>query len=116
MKFEGFLVKWLPVKLYERRTQLRGGKDEINNGFHMWRRLFKEYTGTGAAVTYAGTEALRAYPTCERVSGVSNHIDWWKELLEKYGQELEHAESMKKSMFLNIIRGSMRSKIMEDGE
>ena len=116
VKFEGFLVKWLPLRLYERRSQLCGGREEMNNGFIMWRRLFREYTGTGAAVTYAGTEALRLYPRCDRISDLSSHIDGWKDLLDRYGQELEHAESMKRSMFLNIIPATLKTKIMDEEE
>ena len=34
--------------------------------------------------------------------------------MDRYGQELEHAESMKRSMFLNIIPTTLKTNIMDE--
>ena len=75
VKFEQVIVDWIPEKLYLRRTQLAGGKAEEGNGFAVWRRLHREFKGEGQIIDYAGTQCLREYGKCKKLSEVSQHID-----------------------------------------
>ena len=49
-KFEQVVVAFLSEKLYLRRAQLAGGKSEKGNGFAMWRRLHREFTGESEVI------------------------------------------------------------------
>ena len=76
-KLEQVLVDWLPEKLYLRRAQLAGGKRKEGNGFAVWRRLHRDNTGEGDILQYAGTQCLREYGRCTKLTDVSTHIDGW---------------------------------------
>ena len=114
VKFEQVIVDWLPEKYYLRRAQLAGGKNEEGNGFAVWRRLHREFRGEGQIIDYAGTQCLREYGRCKKLSDVSHHIDGWYELFDDYGKELEHAHHMTRGMFLDIIPTELRSEILKE--
>ena len=114
VKFEQVIVDWIPEKLYLRRTQLAGGKAEEGNGFAVWRRLHREFKGEGQIIDYAGTQCLREYGKCKKLSEVSQHIDGWYELFDSYGKELEHAHHMTRGMFLDIIPAELRTEILKE--
>ena len=114
IKLEQVIVDWLPEKLYLRRAQLAGGKPEEGNGFAVWRRLHRDFQGTGQIVEYAGTQCLREYGKCKKLSDVAQHIDGWYELFDEYGKELEHAHHMTRGMFLDIIPTELRTEILKE--
>ena len=111
VKLESTLVDYLPLSLVNRRIQLAGGPMEECNGFAMWRRLHRENKGSGDAVEYAGTEALKEFRRCDRLADLSGHMDAWLSLLNRYGSELRYAPRMARSMFLDIIPKDLKSEI-----
>ena len=112
IKLEATLLDYLPDSLAKRRIQLSGGTSQECNGFTMWRRLHRDYQGSGDAVEYAGTEALREYGRCGKISELSAHMDGWLSLLDRYGGALmEAAPRIVRSMFLDIIPTELKSKI-----
>ena len=84
IKLEATLLDFLPDSLGKRRIQLSGGTAQECNGFRMWRRLHRDFQGSGDAVEYAGTEALREYDKCQKISELSAHMDGWLSLLDRY--------------------------------
>ena len=112
MKLEQFLCDWLPESFYNRRDQLCGGGLECNNGFVMWRKLHVEHMGQGDVIEFAGTECLRTYGRCNKLSEVGHHIDGWYELFDRYGKELVDAHVTTRGMFLNILPKELKSEIM----
>ena len=82
VKLEQLICDWVPDRLYNRRVQLAGGPNEKQNGFIMWRTLHKEYVGEGETTVYAGSECVREYPRCNKLSELHSHIDGWYELCE----------------------------------
>ena len=111
VKLESTLVDYLPIGLVNRRVQLSGGPDQECNGFAMWRRLHREFKGSGEAVEYAGTEALKEYRRCDRVADLSAHMDAWLSMLNRYGAELQYSPRMVRSMFLDIIPKELKAEI-----
>ena len=85
LKFEQTLVDWLPERLYNNRVQLAGGNAEAGNGFEMWRRLHLNNVGDHEVPEDAGVECLRTYGKCSKLSEVSDHMDGWQLLFDKYG-------------------------------
>ena len=77
IKLEATLLDYLPESLCKRRIQLSGGVAQECNGFTMWRRLHRDFQGSGDAVEYAGTEALREYGRCNKISELSAQMDRW---------------------------------------
>ena len=75
IKLEATLLDYLPESLGKRRIQLSGGTAQECNGFTMWRRLHRDFQGSGDAVEYAGTEALGEYGRCNNISDLSAHMD-----------------------------------------
>ena len=86
IKLEQTLADHLPEYLYNKRIQLCGGREEASNGFNMWIRLHRENVGDSEVIEYAGTECLRTYGKCTKRSEVSEHIDGWISLFDRYGQ------------------------------
>ena len=86
----------------------------MNNGFKMWRRLHEDNTGSGSIIELAGTDSLRDWPHCDKLSEVSAHLDAWTETLDLYGGELENAPRMIRSMLLNIIPKDLNSEAMPE--
>ena len=80
----------------------------------MWRTLHKENQGSGDAVEYAGTEALKEYGRCDRIADLSGHMDGWLSMLNRYGAELQYAPRMVRSMFLDIIPKDMETEIAKN--
>ena len=113
-KLEQTLVDWLPEKLYNNRLQLSGGIDETGNGFEMWRRLHLNYMGDGEVLEEAGVECLRTYGQCHKMSEVSDNIDRWQLMSDKYGSEIAGAHRHVRNMFLNILPKELKSKILEE--
>ena len=111
VKLESTLVDYLPVSLTNQRIQLAGGPSQECNGFMMWKRLHKENKGSGDAVEYAGTEALKEYGRCDKIADLSGHMDGWLSMLNRYGAELQYAPRMVRSMFLDIIPKDMKTEI-----
>ena len=103
VKSEQTWVDWLPERLYNNRAPLAGGDEESGNGFEMWRRLHLNNVGDGEVLEEAGVECLRTYGQCHKMSEVSDHMDGWQLLFDKYGSELAGATRHVRNMFLNIL-------------
>jgi septum formation topological specificity factor MinE len=114
VKFEQVIADWLPETLFKKRIQLAGGKHQEGNGFTVWRELHQRFTGEGEILEYAGTQVLREYGRCKKLSDVSTHLDGWYELFEEYGSELENAHNMTRGMFLDIIPTELRTEILKE--
>ena len=114
VKLEQTIANWLPLSLYNKRIQLCGGRSEFGNGFRMWRRLHEDNVGSGDIIEFAGTEALRDYGKCEKISDVMGHVDGWVEALDTHGGELDQAPKMVRSMLLNIIPKELKSEILKE--
>lgn len=114
IKLEQTVADHLPEYLYNKRIQLCGGREEASNGFNMRIRLHRENVGDSEVIEYAGTECLRTYGKRTKRSEVSEHIDGWISLFDRYGQELADAHRMTRNMFLNILPKEMKDKINDD--
>ena len=114
VKFEQFLVDWLPETLYCRRGQLSGGPGEENNGFIMWRRLHHDNIGLEVHIANAGVDCLREYGKCEKMSNLLAHLDGWRDLYQQYGQELDGAPNYVRSMYLEILPKELRTEISRE--
>ena len=113
-KLEQLIVDYLPIKYYNQRKQLCGGRMEEGNGFNMWRRLYIDNKGSSDIVDYAGIEVLREYPQCQSIKEVSNHMDNWKEMLGIYGSELQHCPRLLKSQLLSIIPKELKTEVLRE--
>ena len=116
VKLEQTICNYLPAGLYGRRVQLCGGVQETNNGFKMWKRLHDDHTGSGEIISYAGSECLREYPRCAKISETTAHIDGWLEMFDLYGKELENAPTTVRGMLLNIIPRELKAEILKEPE
>ena len=81
-KLEATLIRYMPETLYHARDEMCGGEGEEHNGFKMWRRLFAENVGTSDIVTFAGIEAFREFPRCNKISEVVHHVDAWHSIFK----------------------------------
>ena len=77
----------------------------------MWRRLHRDHVGAGQVHEYAGSNCLRTYGACSKLSEVSEHIDGWMDLFQQFGSELEHAHVTTRGMFIDILLEDMKSDI-----
>ena len=57
----------------------------------MWRRLHRKRVGEGEVHEDAGSNCLGTYGSCTKLSEVSEHIDGWVNLFDRFGGELENA-------------------------
>ena len=113
-KFEQVIMDWVPERLYLRRAQLAGGKSQKGNGFAVWRKLFREFSGEGEIIEYAGTKVLREFGQCKKLSDVTSHIDSWYELFDEFGAELADAHMTTRGMFLDILPTELRTEILKE--
>ena len=113
-QLEQTIIDYMPERIYNRRTQLCGGPTQKENGFILWRNLFKEHVGEKAIMEDAGVECLRTYGQCTTLQGLSAHIDGWYELLDNHCPEMRDCPRMLRSLFLGIIPKDLKSKILED--
>ena len=76
-KLESFIMEWVTDTIYNRRIQWAGGFTEKGNGFEVWRRMHKEYHGSGDSIMLSGLKLLREYPKHDKVEGLTAHLDGW---------------------------------------
>ena len=113
-QLEQTIIDYMPEKIYHRRQQLCGGPLQKENGFILWRNLFREHVGEKQILEDAGVECLRTYGQCSTLADLSAHIDGWYELLDGHCPEMRECPRMLRSLFLNIIPKDLKSKILEE--
>ena len=113
-QLEQTIIDYMPERIYNRRTQLCGGMMQKENGFVLWRNLFREFVGERHVLEEAGVECLRVYGQCTNLQDLPAHIDGWYELLDGHCSEMRDCPKMLKSLFLGIIPKELKSKILED--
>ena len=113
-QLEQTIIDYMPERIYNRRTQLCGGPLQKENGFILWRNLFREYVGERQVLEDAGVECLRTYGQCASLQDLPAHIDGWYELLDGHCPEMRECPRMLRSLFLGIIPKELKSKILEE--
>ena len=107
-----FVSKWLGPKQYLKRNRM--GQAVENNGFELWRRLFRDYMGSDAHTKLAGQQQLLDFTKCNDPTYLSSHLDSWFNLVETYGGGLD--DEIKKVMLLKIIPVDIRVDILRREE
>ena len=113
-QLEQTIIDYMPERIYNRRTQLCGGPTQKENGFILWRNLFREFVGEKQVIEDAGVECLRTYGQCSSLQELSAHIDGWYELLDGHCPEMRECPRMRRSLFLGIIPKELKTKILEE--
>ena len=113
-KLKATIIGYMPQSMYNNQVELCGGPMEANNGFKPWRQLFEDHAGTGEIVEYAGIEALREFPRCDKHSEVVEHVDRWKTMIDTYGRGIPIP--WLRVRILSMIPEDLKSEIMRDGD
>ena len=113
-KLEATIIGYMPESMYNNRVELCGGPMEANNGFKLWRRFLEDTAGTGDSVESAGIEALWEFPRCDKHSGVVEHVDRWKTMIDTDGRGIP--VPWLRVQILSIIPKDLKSEIMRDGD
>ena len=71
--------------IYNRGIQWAGGFTEKGDGFEVWRRMHKEYHGSGDSIMLSRLKLLREYPRHDKVEGLAAHLDGW-EMLDEWNR------------------------------
>ena len=64
------------------------GVTQRENGFILWRNLFREHVGEKTIMEDAGGECLRTYGQCTSLRNIPAHVDGWLELLDSHCPEM----------------------------
>ena len=102
-----FLLEWLGPKLYGRRTKM--SQDIEGNGLELRRRLFTQYQGSDELGKMAGRAKLLDYPHAKSMAKLNEHLDDWRDLLYKYGDEL--GPPAVKTLFLSIFADKFKQGV-----
>ena len=106
-------MEWVTDTIYNRRIRWAGGFKEKGNGFEIWRRMHKEYHGSGDGIMLSGLKLLHEYPKHDKVEGLAAHLDGWENLLDEYGTGLQtHSPHMLRPMLVDIIPTSFDDDII----
>ena len=110
VKLELWLADWFNINLYNRRTQLAGGRAEIR------RQLCLQFPGGSSALKLGGQARLKDWPKCTNVANLDAHLNSWKACLDEYGQELFAAPSMLRTMLLEILPDEFEAEVLDRPE
>ena len=78
----------------------------------MWRRLYKEFKGTGELIESSGRKLLQQYPKCKDMNSLSAHLDGWLELVEDYGRTLvAYCPDQTRTMLIEILPDGLEDEL-----
>ena len=104
-----FIGKNINGDLHGRRLALT--QNDADNGFELWRALFKENEGGAEQVALGGMSNLHAFPQCPRVEDLQHWLGQWQMTRQKFGADLPEVHL--RQMFLNMLPTSVSEKLRE---
>ena len=105
----GFDWENINADLHGRRLALT--QNDADNGFELWRALFKENEGGAEQVALGGMSNLHSFPQCPRVEDLQHWLGQWQMVRQKFGADLP--EIHLRQMFLNMLPNSVSEKLRE---
>ena len=87
-------------ELHGRRLALT--QNDADNGFELWRALFKENEGGAEQVALGGMSNLHSFPQCPRIEDLQHWLGQWQMVRQKFGADLP--EIHLRQMFLQFQR------------